>query len=83
MSILTNLKNIRNEIRYILNKNHESNNMPHKDKERIQGTICSKNNVVRELLALNNGYGMLGHHVSTSYKKCSIKEEIFYSFFHL
>ena len=81
MSILTNLKNIRNEIRYILNKDHESNKMSHKDKERIQELYTSKNNVVRELLALNNGYGMLDTMFQQVIKNAQLKKRYFIHFF--
>lgn len=80
MSILTNLKNIRNEIRYILNKDHGSNQMTHKDKERIQELYVAKNNVVRELLALNNGYGMLDTMFQQVIKNAQLRKRYFIHF---
>jgi hypothetical protein len=58
MNIITRLKNIRNETRFIINKrkHHASNE---EDDNRIKELYRMKNNAMKELIALNNGHGML------------------------
>jgi hypothetical protein len=80
MSILTNLKNIRNEIRYLLNKDLTTTDISKNEKERIKELYKMKNNVVRELLALNNGYGMLDTMFQQVIKNAQLKKQYFLHF---
>ena len=77
MSILTNLKNVRNEIRYLVNKKNLIGINDEED-SRIRELYKRKNNIMKELIVLNNGYSMLDAMFQQIIINAKVKQKYWY-----
>ena len=80
MSILTNLKNVRNEIRYLVNKKNMDGINDEED-SRIKELYKRKNSIMKELIVLNNGYSMLDTMFQQIIINAKVKQKYWYKIF--
>ena len=80
MTILTKLKNVRNEIRYIINKKMK-NNASKEELFRIKELYKRKNSIINELVALNGGHSMLDTMFGQVITNAQLKRKYWYKLF--